>query len=133
MNSLKRQKKLYNLLKRNGNKFIEQKDVADKLYKYYPYDRTKYFHNCNERMTMTKDIQEINNSPDFEKIIISSSQGIKLSTKKEFNSYIKSQFNLLTAMWKRLWVKANKGKLDKQLKIDIETFNLKEISSFIEE
>lgn len=130
---LKRQRKLYNFLIRNGNKYIEQRDVADHLYKYYPYNRNKYFHNCKERMMMTDDIRAINNSSEFEKIIIQGSDGIKIATKKEFNRYMKSQLSTITAMWKRWWVKVNKGKLDKAMKLDIETMSYKTISSFLEE
>ena len=129
----KRQRKLYNFLVRNGNKYIEQRDVADALYKYYPYDRSRYFHNTPQRMVMTNDIRDINNSSDFEKIIIQSSEGIKIATKKEFSRYMKSQLSTLTAMWKRWWKKVNKGKLDKSTKIDFETMSYKTVSSFLEE
>ena len=85
-------------------------------------------------MIMTKDIQAINDSSDYEKIIISSAQGIKLSTKREFEGYINSQFASVFARLKRVRRKAEKGKMDGQIKAGLSLEDIDHIiSAFIDE
>lgn len=110
----KRQLRLFNFLKRRGNHFTLQQTIADALPKFYSYDSRYNFHDSRARMIMTKDIQTINDSADYEKIIISSAQGIKLSTKREFEGYINSQFASVFAKLKRVRRKAEKGRMDGQ-------------------
>lgn len=129
-----RQRKLYNLLKRRGNNFILQKDVANLLPKYYPYNDIYDFHNSTSRMLMTRDIQEINDSDAFEKIIISSTSGIKLSTKREFQSYINSQYAAAFAKLKRVRRKSEKGARDGQYVCGVNLDDVDHIvSAFIDE
>lgn len=129
-----RQKKLFNLLKRNGNHFMLQREVADRLPKFYPYDSHYDFHNSKSRMLMTKDIQEINDSPDFEKIIISSATGIKLSTKREFNDYIDGQYAQVMARLRRVRTKEAKGNMDGQVRAGVSGEDIDRIiSAFISE
>ena len=109
-----RQRRLYNFLKRRGNHFTLQQTVADALPKFYAYDSRYNFHDSSARMWMTKDIQTINDSPDYEKIIISSASGIKLSTKREFTDYIKSQYALVWSKYHRTRRKEQKGAKDGQ-------------------
>lgn len=130
----KRQKRLFNYLKSRGNHFTLQQTVADALQKYYPYDSRYNFHDSRARMLMTKDIQKINDSPDYEKIIISSSQGIKLSTKREFEGYINSQFASVFARLKRVRRKAEKGHMDGQMRMGVNFDEIDHIiSAFISE
>ena len=130
----KRQKRLFNYLKGRGNQFTLQQTIADALPKFYPYDSRYNFHDSRARMIMTKDIQKINDSPDYEKIIISSSQGIKLSTKKEFKKYIDSQLASVFARLKRVRRKAEKGNLDGQMKFGVNFDEIDHIiSAFIDE
>ena len=130
----KRQRKLFNFLKRRGNHFTLQQTIADALPKYYPYNNRYNFHDSRARMIMTKDIQTINDSDKYEKIIISSVQGIKLSTKREFNGYINSQFASVFARLKRVRRKAEKGNMDGQAIMGVSLEDVDHIiSAFIEE
>ena len=130
----KRQKKLFNFLKRRGNNFTLQQTIADALPKFYSYDNRYNFHDSRARMIMTKDIQIINDSPQYEKIIISSAKGIKLSTKREFEGYINSQFASVFARLKRVRRKAAKGRMDGQMKIGVSFDEIDHIiNAFIEE
>ena len=130
----KRRKKLYNLLKRMGNHFTLQQTVANLLPKFYPYDSAYSFHDSTARICMTKDIQAINNSSDYEKIIISSPQGIKLSTKREFDEYIKSQYTSVWAKYNRTRKKELKAKRDGQSVMGDGIFTIDHIvESFISE
>lgn len=130
----KRQKRLFNYLKKRGNHFALQQTIADALPKFYPYDNRYNFHDSCARMIMTKDIQKINDSSDYEKIIISSAQGIKLSTKREFEGHINSQFASVFARLKRVRRKAEKGHMDGQMKIGVSFEDIDHIiSAFIDE
>lgn len=129
-----RRKRLFNLLKRNGNHFMLQQDVADRLPKFYPYDSRYDFHNSRSRMLMTKDIQEINDSPDYEKIIISSATGIKLSTKREFRDYIDGQYAQVMTRLRRVRTKEAKGNMDGQVRAGVSGDDIDRIiSAFIDE
>ena len=111
-----------------------QQTIADALPKYYPYNNRYNFHDSRARMIMTKDIQTINDSDKYEKIIISSVQGIKLSTKREFNGYINSQFASVFARLKRVRRKAEKGNMDGQAIMGVSLEDVDHIiSAFIEE
>ena len=130
----RRQRKLFNFLKRRGNNYTLQQTVADALPKYYPYDSNYNFHDSRARMTMTKDIQKINDSDEYEKIIISSAQGIKLSTKREFEGYINSQLASVFARLKRVRRKAEKGHMDGYVKMGVSFKDIDHIiSAFIDE
>ena len=130
----KRQRRLFNYLKKRGNHFTLQQTIADALPKFYPYDNRYNFHDSRARMIMTKDIQKINDSSEYEKIIISSAQGIKLSTKREFEGYINSQFASVFARLKRVRRKAEKGHMDGQMKIGVSFEDIDHIiSAFINE
>lgn len=125
-----RQKKLYNFLRRQGNCFTLQQTIANALPKCYPYDSTYDFHNSRARLMMSKDIQIINDSLDYEKIIISSQQGIKLATKKEFKEYMRGQYAAIFARLKRARKKEEKGNRDGQSVLG--GFDSMQIDSIIE-
>ena len=130
----RRQRKLFNFLKRRGNNYTLQQTIADALPKYYPYDGRYNFHDSRARMIMTKDIQKINDSFEYEKIIISSAQGIKLSTKREFKKYIDSQLASVFARLQRVRRKAEKGHMDGQIRLGVSFKDIDHIiSAFIDE
>ena len=129
-----RQRRLYNFLKRRGNHYTLQKTVADCLSKFYIYDSQYDFHNSAARLQMTKDIQSINESDEYEKIIISSAQGIKLSTKREFSDYIKKEYAYVFAKLKRIHHKKKKGSMDGQIVCGVNSTDIDHIiEAFIEE
>ena len=74
---------LYEYLLDKGDTWTSQAEVARDLYRYFgngeccltPED----YHNTIERHILSKTISEINESMDYEKIIISSGKGVKLA------------------------------------------------------
>lgn len=111
-----RQTALYNYLLDRGNQWTLQEQVATELFEWYYYTKDD-FHNSNARLIMTKDIRAINESESCPKIIISSPNGIKLATEKEFNRYIKSEYVSVFKKLKRIRQKERKGQLNGQSRL----------------
>ena len=116
-----RQKALYEYLERLGDRWESQLDVALSLNHYYNtqgWAGVLDFHNCNARILMTNDIRDINESNEFEKIIISSKRGIKLANEQEFNKYISKQYAGVFRRLQRLRIKERKGKANYNITFD---------------
>ena len=113
-----RQEALYAYLLQCGNQWISMKQIAMRLDDWYPDITWSRFHDSTCRRWITKDIQEINESPDFEKIILSSSNGIKLADKAEFEYFIASEYAEIFRKLKRVRMLAKKGGLDRQCTIE---------------
>ena len=111
--------KLYEYLYENEGEYIPQHQVARDLFEYYGNGECciepKDYHNTWERVQITKDIREINDSQTFEKIIISNSKGIKLATEEEFNAFIKRQYNSAIRKLARIYRMAKKGNRHNQI------------------
>lgn len=127
-----RQWTLYNYLKEKGDVWTTQLEIASHIIGYLFNGKPSEFHDSLARQQMTKDIQKINNSGVIQKVIISSSKGIKLANKKEFEKYISGEFAAVFRKLKRVRIKAKKGGLDGQMRI---TFNKERdtIEAFIDE
>lgn len=113
------QKILYDYLLERGDEWTTQADVAMELSRYYgngeAFLEPKNYHNTAERTLITKDCREISVSPDFEKIIISSSKGIKIANEDEFNRYIKAQYDATIRKLARIYKMAKKGNKNGQI------------------
>ena len=114
-----RQKALYEyLLSRNG-KWTTHAEIARELYEHYGNAECclepKDFHNTAERLEIAETCREINLSQDFDKLIISSSKGIKIATEEEFNRYIKLQYNSAIRKLARVYKMAKKGNRNGQI------------------
>lgn len=116
-----RQWKLYNFLKARGNYYAKQIDVARSFSEYYYFDEKENFHDSQARLLMTKDIRAINDSGIIQKIIISNSKGIKLSTEDEFMRYIRSEFGAIFRKLNRTRRKAGKAARNGQGRIVFNT------------
>lgn len=114
-----RQKALYNYLLSRSGEWTTHAEIARELYEHYGNAECclepKDFHNTTERLAILGDCREINLSQDFEKLIISSSKGIKLATEEEFDRYIKSQYNATIRKLARIYKMAKKGKRNGQI------------------
>lgn len=128
MINLERQKALYDYLLQNGNNWKTQLDIAidSKLF-YYTEEDLIDFHNSNCRKQITAIIREINSNPDFEKIIISNGNGVKIATEEDYDKMIKSLYRAVFAKLKRIKTIEKKAKRNGQITID-----KKEIISFLE-
>lgn len=118
-----RQWALYNLLKNNPDSYMTQWDIARKLKAYYAptmgfwdcdYDT---FHDSAARHMLTADIRHINKSEVIQKIIISTSKGVKIANREEFERYINAEFASIFRRLARTRQKARKAGLDGQMRI----------------
>lgn len=122
MNKLNaRQICLYDYLESQGDKWNRQEDIAYALNRWYLPRISEDFHNSVSRSLMTKDIQTINESAEIQKIIISSSRGIKLANEAEFVDYIKNQYNSVFRKLKRIRIKERKGLMNGQTRLTFST------------
>lgn len=113
-----RQEVLYDFLQRRGAEWTPMKSVIGRLDEWYPDLYLRGFHNSNARRMLTRDIEEINSSDRFEKIIISGNYGIKLADKAEFEYFIASEYAEIFRKLKRVRMLAKKGGLDRQCTIE---------------
>lgn len=119
-----RQWRLYNILKAQASvgKWTSQFD----LYCYMSaWEDTRYpvvlddskFHNSRTRIMMTEDIRAINNSAVIQKIILSSSKGVKIANEEEWKKYKESKKKSLLAQLKRYSILLQKARNDGQMRI----------------
>lgn len=136
MNSIERQKVLYKYLISKGDEYTYQIDLAGDMYHNditldylmgYHYLDGENYHDCTGRKIMGADIREINSNPDFEKIIISNGNGVKIATKEDYDKMIKSLYKAVFAKLKRIRTIEKKAKRNGQITID-----KKEIIAFLE-
>lgn len=124
-------KALYEYLESKGDSWTPQVEVARDLYEHFgngecclaPHE----YHDTSERHLLSKAIAEINSSPEFEKIIISSGKGIKFANEKEHYRYLKNQYQAIFRKLKRVRIMEKKAGAHNQIGIDG-----KAISAFIE-
>ena len=109
---------------------IKLKDLAFELsydygeHQFSYHGRAKEFYNSTQRRLLTKDIQEINISPEFDMVIASTKNGVKLLSKNESKSYLKSKEKEILSELKRLWIIKKKIGLDQQITIDGKTIKV---------
>lgn len=116
-----RQWAVYNLLKRNPDRFITQQEIAYTLADYFTEEdygcADVPFHDSNARHLLTKDIRAINKSDVIQKIVISNNKGVKIASSAEFERYINSEFASIFRKLARTRQKAKKAGLDGQMRI----------------
>lgn len=133
MNSIERQKALYEYLISKGNKYTYQETIACDLSikgiidDYMMGYGIEDYHNSTGRKIMGADIREINSSPHFEKIIISNGNGVKIATEEDYDKMILSLYKSVFSKLKRIRQIEKKAKLNGQISID-----KKEIIAFLE-
>lgn len=111
---------LYSLLLKTEG-WVEQVDIATKMYpKYYSGWDEGHFHDSSARVIMTDDIQKINEDPSFEKIIIYSTDGIKIASEEDIGDYLKTQYTAVFRKLKRIRNIERKAGLDGQIKADFD-------------
>lgn len=112
-----RQDAVYGVLLRQGSEWISMREIAMKLDDFYPDFAFLDFHNSAARRMITADIEAINSSHDYEKVIISGNYGIKLADRTEYERFIKSEFTEIFRKLKRIRKMAQKAGLDGQSQI----------------
>ena len=116
---MNRQRALYEYLETAGDNWTSQVQVARDLFEHFGNGECclepKDYHNTTERLELSQTISKVNFSPEFEKIIISSSKGIKLANEEEFDRYIKSQYKSAIRKLARVYAMAKKGNRNGQI------------------
>jgi hypothetical protein len=119
---MNRQRALYEYLENKGDTWTPQVQVARDLYEHFGNGECYFvpaeYHDSNERKILSQVISEINLSPDFEKIIISSGKGIKLANEQEHQRYVLGQYRSALRKLKRVCIMEKKGNLNNQIGID---------------
>lgn len=126
--------KIYNYLKEHTNEWIMQEDLAYVLF-YDNWDnQVQYrginFHNTALRKTITNAIRNLNNSDIIQKIILSSSKGVKIANKDEVDKYIGKHINAVVVRLNRLKKIAKKASRDGQYKITFGKYERQIIEAF---
>lgn len=112
-----RQEALYRFLLERGDQWTSMEQTTDSIKLYPAYFRTNY-HNSAARRLLTHDIEQINASERFEKIIVSGSHGIKIANESEFSRFLTAE---LKEVFKKLWrVRKLAGKAGHDQQIDLE-------------
>ena len=121
------QKKLYEFLLEQGDKYTPQAEIARELFKEFGNGECclepKDYHNTSERCLMLCCKQSINDSADFEKIIISNSKGMKIATESEAERYLANQYKALFRKLRRLRTMERKCNLHNQITVDGHTID----------
>ena len=116
---MNKHKALYEYLESVGDNWTPQSQVARDLYEHFGNGECCLFpeeyHNTTERLELSQTISHINFSPEFEKIIISSSKGIKLANEEEHRIYVKSLHKSALRKLARVYAMAKKGNLNGQI------------------
>lgn len=116
---MNRQKALYEYLMEVGDEWVSQVQVARDLFEHFGNGECclepKEYHNTTERVELSQTISQINFSSEFEKIVISSSKGIKLANEEEFDRYIKGQYKSAIRKLARVYTMEKKGNRHNQM------------------
>lgn len=113
-----RQWALYNFLKEQGDVWTTQIDIAFALKDHYDvaFENDK-FHDSKARLQITMDIRALNDSDVIQKIIMSSSKGIKIANEKEFDQYIRREIGAVIRRLTRAKRKADKARMNGQTRV----------------
>ncbi len=116
MNNETRQAELYGFLVKRGENWTPMQTAVNHLDQYPAYGIN--FHNSGSRRLLTADIEEINASDQYEKIIISGNRGIKLANEKEYRKFLGSEYAEIFRKLKRVRKIARKAGSDQQISME---------------
>ena len=112
-----RREALYSFLLARGDKWTSMEQTTDSIPMYPTYTRSTY-HNSTARRLLTRDIEAVNSSDKFEKIIVSGKYGIKLANENDFQKFLKSEFGEIFRKLRRVRTIARKGSRDQQIDLE---------------
>ena len=112
-----RQEELYFFLQKRGNRWTRMEQVTDSI-KLYPAFFTGNYHNSRTRRLLTRDIETINSSDHYSKIIVSGSRGIKLASSQEFERFARSELSEVFKKLRRVRKIISKGNHDQQTTLE---------------
>jgi len=119
-----RQDELYAFLASRED-WTPMRDVAGHLQAIYGWGwGSGGFHNSGIRRMITDDIERINESPEYDMIIISGTKGIKLASRAEFRRWVSSEYAEIWRKLKRVRKIVDKANADGQMDlIEIDTWH----------
>lgn len=113
-----RQDELYAFLASRED-WTPMRDVAGHLRSIYGWGwGSSGFHNSAVRRLITEDIERINQSDEYDMIIISGTKGVKLATRGEFRRWVKSEYAEIFRKLERVRNLAKKAGMDGQLSME---------------
>ena len=112
-----RQEALYRFLLSRGDHWTPS-DMATSFVTQYPAYFGDRYHSSNASRLLSSDIQEINGSKEYDKIIVSGNRGIKLATEEEFSKFIGSELNEIFSKLRRVRKIIKKGRRNLQLDME---------------
>ena len=113
-----RQEELYAFLLARGDRWTRMRDVPGMCSNYPLANPFRSFHNSRARRLLTRDIEAINLSGRYEKIIISGNRGIKLATQEEYRRFVLAEYKEVFSKLSRVRQIARKGSLDQQTDLE---------------
>ena len=119
---MERHRALYEYLLAKGDTWTPQVVVARELFAEFGNGECclaeNEYHDTHERHVLSQTISDINFSSEFDKIIISSSKGIKLANEEEHHRYVANQYRSILRKLKRAYIMEKKGNANGQISID---------------
>ena len=113
-----RQDELYAFLASRED-WTPMRDVAGNLRGIYGWGwGSSGFHNSGIRRMITEDIEKINQSDEYDMIIISGTRGVKLATRGEFRRWVKSEYAEIFRKLDRVRNLTKKAGMDGQLSME---------------
>ena len=100
-----------------GDKWTPMAQVTDSVSLYPAFFNTNY-HNSWARRLLTRDIEYINETDVFDRIIISGSKGIKIAGEDELTDFLKAETVEVFRKLKRLRKIAKKAARDQQITLE---------------
>ena len=118
-----RQDELYAFLASRED-WTPMRDVAGNLREFYGWGwGSSGFHNSAIRRMITEDIEKINQSDEYDMIIISGTRGVKLATRAEFRRWATAEYAEIFRKLKRVRHLTDKAGMDGQFDmLEEETF-----------
>ena len=111
-----RREALYSFLLARGDKWTRMQNTVNRIDFYPAYGAS--FHNSGSRRLLTADIEAINSSDKFEKIIVSGSRGIKIANETDFEKFLTAEFGEVFRKLRRVRTIARKGSKDQQIDLE---------------
>ena len=111
-----RQWHLYEFLKQQ-NDWVKQEHISSSLPEYSATEKDTPFHDTMARINITNDIRAIKKSDIIQKIVISSSKGVKIANEDDFGIYFDRKLINLKSQMKLLYKQLKKAQLNNQTRI----------------
>ena len=111
-----RQWKLYEFLKSQED-WVKQEHISSSLPEYSVTEKDTPFHDTMARINITNDIRAIKKSDIIQKIVISTTKGVKIATQDDFGIYFDRKLKALKKQMKLLYKQLKKAQLNNQTRV----------------